>query len=98
MVYCFFSQHCCVNCYVTEKEKSQLKERKEVAILKDLPYKERTVFGNVTLFDPRRTIKQNVVTVECGIPCMGLDEGEKLVLDYLIEGRSYATTGINSLP
>ena len=95
MVCCFFSQHRCTNCYVTDQERRQRQRMKKVAVLKNLPYKEKTVFGNVTLFDPRRTIKQTVVTEECGIPCMGLDEGEKLVLDYLIQGRSYATTGIN---
>ncbi|CAB4029632.1 Hypothetical predicted protein [Paramuricea clavata] len=59
-----------------------------------LPYLEKTAFGLAILFDPRRYIKEIVFTEDCGIPCMGLDEGEKIVLDYLIKGRSYATTGI----
>jgi hypothetical protein len=58
-----------------------------------LPYLERTAFGQAILFDPRRYIKETVFTEDCGIPCMGLDEGENIVLDYLIKGRSYATTG-----
>ena len=61
-----------------------------------LPYKEKTVFGYVTLFDPRRVLKETVFTEQCGIPCMGLDEAEKIVLDYLIKGRYYACTGKRS--
>jgi hypothetical protein len=58
-----------------------------------LPYQERTAFGQAILFDPRRHIRETIFTEDSGIPCMGLDEGEKIVLDYLIRGRSYATTG-----
>ena len=58
-----------------------------------MPYKEKTVFGYVTLFDPRRALKETVFTEQCGIPCMGLDEAEKITLDYLTKGRYYASTG-----
>ena len=91
-----FDKYCCIYCYFTAQERRQRQEMKKFQALKDLPYKEKTVFGYVTLFDPRRRIKETVFTEECGIPCMGLDEGEKLVLDYLISGRSYATTGMST--
>ena len=86
-----FLQYCFIN-YVLDR----LKQLSMVASLEDLAYRDKTVFGYVTLFDPRRIIKQTVFTEEGGIPCMGLDEGEKLVLDYLISGRSYASTGMST--
>jgi hypothetical protein len=61
--------------------------------VKDLPYGKRTVFGIVTLLDPRRHIRDAVFKEKCGIPCMGLDEGEKLAMQYLIKGRYFANTG-----
>jgi hypothetical protein len=76
-----------------QQKQDQRKMNKVREFVKFLPYKERTVFGFATLLDPRRHIKEAVFTEQCGIPCMGLDEGEKLALDYLIKGRYYSTTG-----
>ena len=67
---------------------------KEIApFMQSLPYKERTVFGFVTMFDPRKRIKDAVFQEKDGIPFMGLDEGGDLTLKYLIKGRYYADTG-----
>ena len=63
------------------------------AYLGTLPYKERLVFGFITLFDPRRQLREAVFTEKSGISCMGLDCGEKLALDYLVKGRYFASTG-----
>ena len=76
-----------------EEEKAERKLKQISYFLDNLPYKERTVFGYITLFDPRQRIKETVFTQQSGIPCMGLDAGEKVVLDYLVKGRYYATTG-----
>ena len=73
------------------KESKKLDKIRE--FVQSLPYKERTSFGFVTLLDPRRNINEAVFTEKSGIPCMGLDEGDRLVLDYLIKGRYYSTTG-----
>ena len=61
--------------------------------LEQRPYKEKTAFGFVTLLDPRQRIKETVFTERSKMACLGLDEGEKLALDYLIEGRYYSSTG-----
>lgn len=58
-----------------------------------LPYKEKFVFGYVTLIDPRLDIKKTVFQEIDGKKHQRLDEGEKVVLDYLIKGRHYGTTG-----
>ena len=77
-----------------EKDKKAEKKVEEIAeFLETLPYKERTVFGFVSLFDPRLCIKDVVFTNKSGIPCMGVDAAEKIVLDYLLKGRYYANTG-----
>ena len=85
---------------ITDGETSDLDEYRQIAkdpnYLKKLPYKAKAVFGYATLFDPRRTIKNTVFQEERGIPCMGLDEAEKTVMDYLIKGRYYSSTGMNA--
>ena len=75
-------------------EKEAKSHLKEIApFMESLPYHERTVFGFVTLFDPRYCIRNEVYTEKDGISCMGLDAGENLAMDYLIKGRYYADTG-----
>ncbi|XP_028408011.1 uncharacterized protein LOC114530616 [Dendronephthya gigantea] len=62
-----------------------------------LPYKDKFVFGFVTLFDPTEVIKNTVFKERNGaqrILDKGLDDAENVVLDYLNKGRYYATTGI----
>ena len=77
-----------------EEDINAEKKIKEIAdFLETLPYKERTVFGFVTFFDPRRCIKDAVFTNDLGIPYMGIDAAEKVVMDYLLKGRYYADTG-----
>ena len=80
---------------ITADERRDKRKLRQVSeYLQALPYKEKTSFGFVTLFDPREVLKNTVFKEECGIPCMGLDEAENVALDYLIKGRYYATTGI----
>ena len=70
-------------------------ELEEIAsFMESLPYNERTVFGFVTMFDPRQHIKEAVFKEKDGISFMGLEDGENLTLDYLIKGRYYSHTGI----
>ena len=64
-----------------------------VGFLTHRPYKLRTSFGYVTLLDPRMLIKNAVFQEENGILHMGLDNGEKLALEYLKKGCYFATTG-----
>ncbi|XP_028408010.1 uncharacterized protein LOC114530615 isoform X2 [Dendronephthya gigantea] len=69
-----------------------------------LPYKEKFVFGYVTLIDPSLHLKETVFQKSDGKNHQRLaegeknhqrlDEGEKVVLDYLIKGRHYGTTGV----
>ena len=80
-----------------EQTRDEAKIKKVSEFVKHLPYKEKTAFGIATLLDPRRHIKETVFTEQCGIPCMGLDEGEKLALDYLIKGRYYSSTDTRSI-
>jgi hypothetical protein len=67
--------------------------------LEGRPYKDRTVFGFANLLDPGRKIWDTVNRSDdsgFGISPFGLDEGEGLVFDYLIEGQYYSSTGARS--
>ena len=70
---------------------------KALEYFKDRPYGTLTAFGNVTLLDPGRKIASTVFQEKDGIPFMGLDEGEAMVMEYLREGSYYSTTGKYSI-
>jgi hypothetical protein len=77
-----------------EDEKEAESELKKISAFMDsLPYRERTVFGFATLFDPRLRIKDAAYSEKDGIECMGLDAAENITMEYLIKGRYYADTG-----
>ena len=79
----------------SEDERKAGADLKKIAsFMESLPYNERTVFGFVTMFDPRQRIKEAVFQEKDGISFMGLEAGENLTLDYLIKGRYYADTGV----
>ena len=83
-----------LNLAITADERKDAKQLKKIdPYCRKLPYKEKTAFGYVTLFDPRQSLNQTVFQEESGIPFMGLDEAENVALDYLIKGRYYASTG-----
>lgn len=82
------------SCITGDERRDAKQLRKIDPYPRELPYKEKTVFGYVTLFDPRQSLNQTVFQEENGIPFMGLDEAENVALDYLIKGRYYASTGI----
>lgn len=70
-----------------------------IEFVSQLPYKSNFVFGFVTLIDPNEEIKNKVFKEHNGIQRMldgGLDNAENVVLDYLIKGRYFATTGTHT--
>ncbi|XP_028403682.1 uncharacterized protein LOC114526311 [Dendronephthya gigantea] len=82
---------------LTEEEKKHQYSLAAIGFLKQRPYGLYTSFGYVTLLDPRLKIKNAVFKEEKGILHMGLDDGETLALQYLVDGKYFSTTGLFKL-
>ena len=75
-----------------EAREDNPKVREILEFLRSRPYRADTAFGYTTLIDTRLQLRDTVFRKK-HIPGTGLDDGELLALDYLIEGRFYSSTG-----
>ena len=68
------------------------REKTLSSFVRALAYKERTVLGFVALFDPHCRIKRAVFEESDE---MDLDKAGNIVLDYLVMGRFFSSTGMS---